>query len=345
MQDKMRICICGGGNVSHAMAGHLAATGYRPDILTRKPERWGRHLTALRPGEEVQGELGCVCSDPGVVARARLIFISVPQFALEALVSSLVPHLHAGQAVILTPGVAEACRFLPLIRATGAEALVLQRVPFICRTECYGQRVHLLGGRPTNGLYAACDAAYATYAPIVERLFGARVVRIESQLSFLLSISNPILHPSRLLELFEHYKPGRVYDHQFLFYHEWGDRASELYLAADEELQAICRACGDVAAQRELISGRVYYESADAAALTAKIRSIAAFAPILTPMLQVPGGWVPDFGSRYFTEDIPYGTRPIVAFAEKLGVSTPTLRSFVDFGEKWIGYNATQMPD
>ncbi len=333
----MRICICGGGNVAHAMAGQLATHGHRPNILTRKPQAWGCSLTALRPEGATTGALGVVSSQSSVVADCELIFISVPQFALEQVVGDMLPYLHAGQAVVFTPGVAEALHYLAPIAATGAEPLILQRVPFICRTEQYGHSVYLLGGRPSNGLYACDDASYAAYAPVVESLFEACIVRIESPLSFLLSISNPILHPSRLLALFEDYEPGMVYDHQFLFYHEWNDRASELYLAADDELQAICRACGDEAAQREIIPGRVYYESPDAAALTAKIRSIPAFAPILTPMVQVPGGWVPDFASRYFTEDIPYGTRPIVEYAEKLGINTPTLRAFVRFGEKWIG--------
>ncbi len=333
----MRICICGGGNVAHAMAGHLAAMGMRPDVLTRKPPCWGGSLLAMRPDGEQRGELGVVSSDPALAAASDIIFLSVPQFALAGVVGGLCPYLHEGQALVMVPGVAEAAKCVPPVAATGAEALVLQRVPFICRTGRYGHSVHLLGGRPSNGLYAHSEEGYARYAPVVEALFGARIHRVQSLVSYLFSISNPILHPARLLSLFEDYATGKVYGHQFLFYREWNDRASELYLKADDELLAICRACPDEAARREFVPGRAYYESPNAEALTAKIRSIPAFSHILTPMLEVPGGWVPDFASRYFTEDIPFGTRPMVDYARQLGVATPTLDSFVAFGKRWMG--------
>ncbi len=338
----MRICICGGGNVSHAMAGHLAAAGHRPNILTRRPQEWGRELVTLHPDGQTTGALGTISTAPAIVAESQLIIISVPQFALKQVVHDMLPHLHEGQRVILTPGTAEATKYLSPIQSTGAEVLILQRVPFISRTEHYGHSVRLLGGRSSNGLYTPHTKSHTTCAPMVEALFGARVFRVESPLSFLLSPSNPILHPARLLDLFGDYHPGIVYDHHFFFYREWNDRASELYLAADDELQAICQASGDEAAQRDFIPGRTYYESANAAALTAKIRSIPAFANILTPMRQAPGGWVPDFASRYFTEDIPYGTQPIVDLAEKLGVHAPTLRAFVDFGQQMACYNHQQ---
>ena len=52
-----------------------------------------------------------------------------------------------------------------------------------------------------------------------------------------------------------------------------------------------------------------YYESTDVSSLTRKIRSINAFHGILAPMRQIPEGYVPDFTSRYFTEDFPFGLR------------------------------------
>lgn len=58
-----------------------------------------------------------------------------------------------------------------------------------------------------------------------------------------------------------------------------------------------------------------YYKSTDAALLTRKIKSIPAFQTITSPMKQVEGGWVADFGSRYFSEDFPYGLRWIKQLA------------------------------
>ena len=75
-----------------------------------------------------------------------------------------------------------------------------------------------------------------------------------------------------------------------------------------------------------------YYESYDAASLTHKISNIAAFQTITSPMKDVEGGWIPDFESRYFTEDFPYGLQFIKNLAVKHGVATPTIDLILNWG-------------
>ena len=75
-----------------------------------------------------------------------------------------------------------------------------------------------------------------------------------------------------------------------------------------------------------------YYESHDAASLTRKLRSIEAFKGIRSPMLQVAEGYVPDFQSRYFTEDFPYGLRIIQQQARRHHVATPVIDRVMDWG-------------
>ena len=38
--QKYNICICGGGNISHALAGNLSYNGHSVNILTRRPGEW-----------------------------------------------------------------------------------------------------------------------------------------------------------------------------------------------------------------------------------------------------------------------------------------------------------------
>ena len=41
----MKICICGGGNLGHVVAGFVAAQGqYEVCVLTRQPERWSQNI-------------------------------------------------------------------------------------------------------------------------------------------------------------------------------------------------------------------------------------------------------------------------------------------------------------
>ena len=75
-----------------------------------------------------------------------------------------------------------------------------------------------------------------------------------------------------------------------------------------------------------------YYESHDASSLTDKISSIVAFTDIASPMKEVDGGWIPDFESRYFTEDFPYGLKIIVDLAREKNINTPILNKVFEWG-------------
>ena len=84
-----------------------------------------------------------------------------------------------------------------------------------------------------------------------------------------------------------------------------------------------------------------YYESYDAQSLTNKLRSIPAFAGISSPMIKLPDnqGYIPDFNSRYFTEDIPYGMRYIVEVANNVKVEVPLIKKIYLWGVSRINSN------
>jgi hypothetical protein len=123
---------------------------------------------------------------------------------------------------------------------------------------------------------------------------------------------------------------GVVYPEQELFYEQWTDEASQLLMAMDNEffglLSVLPVSKGSIPTILE------YYESKDAASLTLKLQNIEAFKGILSPMKQVEGGFIPDFNSRYFTEDFPYGLRIIRNLAQKHHVNTPTIDRILEWG-------------
>ncbi len=65
--------------------------------------------------------------------------------------------------------------------------------------------------------------------------------------------------------------------------------------------------------------------------LTQKIRSIPSFRGIEAPYcLDGENLYVPDLASRYFTEDVAYGTVRIQRLARQARVATPTIDMFVE---------------
>ena len=68
--------------------------------------------------------------------------------------------------------------------------------------------------------------------------------------------------------------------------------------------------------------------------MTAKIRSITAFQGIKTPLLSTERGFIPDFQSRYFLEDFPYGLCIIKGLCEIVRLDTPSIDKILKWFQK-----------
>ena len=122
---------------------------------------------------------------------------------------------------------------------------------------------------------------------------------------------------------------GIYYPKQSFFYEDWTIEAAQLYIDMDNEFQALLR-------KLDVKEGAIppvleYYESYDAESLCNKIRSIAAFKGIKSPMIKTPNGWIPDTHSRYFTEDFGYGLK----FIYQLNIEKKLISQNINHVYKW----------
>ena len=163
-----------------------------------------------------------------------------------------------------------------------------------------------------------------------------RCEALPGYLNVTLTPSNPILHTTRLKTLFADYRTGKKYSQIPLFYEEWSDESSKCLFACDGEVQNLCRLLGefDLTAVRSL---KEHYESATPEALTQKIRSIASFRGIQTPYVEVEGGYIPDFNSRYFTADFPYGLAILQQIAAFAGAESSAMEEVYGWYEAIVG--------
>lgn len=327
------IGICGGGNLAHAMAGWLGTRGLRVNVLTRKPNQWSKKLSTIFPnGTTHQASLESISSHPKILQDCNLVLVAVPRFAVRDVCLRIKPYLHRGQGLAIVPGTPEIMEMAedPSWNST-VSLMGIYKVPLICRTREYGHSVSILGSRPLNRLWLAPGNNAEHWFSMLESLFDTPMNPLSSPWPFLLTNSNPLLHPSRCMSMFRNYKEGMFYDKQFLFYEEWTKEASELYIQADKELLTICSQCPGMEIGKDIIPVLDYYESKNATELTKKIQTIPAFRGVKAPMVRHKQGWVPDFSSRYFTEDVPFGTAPICCLAKQLNIQVPTLQSFVEW--------------
>lgn len=329
----MKITICGGGNLGHVCAGFLAS---QPDnevsLLTTRPDAWSPTIEVIDPnGKAYHGILSGISSQAqDVIPNAEIVLICLPGFAIHEVLLNIAPHIGpntwVGTVVSNTGFFFEAMKLLPNTQPLFG----FQRVPFISRINEYGHKAELKGYKESLSVAIEQAQDKEIIRSTLEGLFKTPIRLLGSHYEVSLSNSNPLLHTSRLYTMWKDWQPGIVYDKNPEFYSDWTIEASEMYIAMDREFQALLKVLG--VKEGSIPTVLDYYESKDAEFLTKKISSIPAFQGISSPMKQVDGGWIPDFSSRYFLEDFPYGLRFISALMCEKGLNTPNVNTVYTWG-------------
>ena len=346
MYRMKTICICGGGSLGHVIAGWLSSRGKAEvRLLTSRPEAFDGTLSVDTPevschGPEIlEGKLSRWSADPSeVIPGADIVLLCLPGYMIGKTLEKIGPWLNplafVGSVFSSTGFFIEAQKTLPPSQPLWG----FQRVPFIARVGDYGHSAHLLGFKKSLSIAVEnCSGeGKEEFRTMVQEWFETPAELLSNWYEASLTNSNPLLHTSRLYTMFGGENDGRKYDHNVLFYEEWTVEAADLLIRMDEEFFRLL----EVLPVRKGYLPRIldYYESTDAVSLAAKLSSIAGFKGITSPMKPVgtrtdgPVLWEPDFGSRYFTEDFPYGLQLIRGMAHDHGIPVPEIDRVCDWG-------------
>lgn len=313
----MRICICGGGNLGHVTSGMLALDKRNNiSVFTRRPELWSNKLYLKHPdGSTTESILAKVSNSPEeVIPQSDIIIICLPGFAIPSELQTIKPFLEkntiVGAIVSSTGFFFEAHKILP----DTTPLFGFQRVPYISRIIEYGKAAEVKGLKPSLRMAVENIPDKDCFVKKIEGLFNMPVELMDNYYEVSLSNSNPLLHPARLYTMWKDWQPGKEYEEVPGFYEDWNDEASELYIKMDDELQSLLKKLH--IRKGAIIPVLEYYESHDVASLTNKISHIPAFKGIKAPMIKTDSDkYIPDFSSRYFTEDFPFGMKYILQAA------------------------------
>ena len=173
----MNICICGGGNLGHVIAGFVAAKkDYDVSLLTRRPEQWNKTLCIYAPdGKIIEGTLQQIISNAAdVIPQADIVLLCLPGYGIVDTLQTILPYLKpqtpVGSVVSSTGFFFEAMKILP----ETTPLFGFQRVPFIARVEDYGKSAHLLGYKPSLSM-AVERGDSAVLARIIEEMLDTPV--------------------------------------------------------------------------------------------------------------------------------------------------------------------------
>lgn len=335
----MNITIVGAGNVGTQIATHCAEIGHRVTIYGSKPERISKNLTVVNENDEVihQGTIDKATSDTAeAFENAELIFVSMPATLMKSNAEKIEPFAKPGMKICIVPGTGGGeCAFKGCIEK-GATVFGVQRVPSVARLVEYGKTVRAVGYRGEMFVAAIPHSETNTCCKIIESIIGIKTSPLPNYLNITLTPSNPILHTTRLKNLYGDWQEGVVYETVPLFYEDWNNETSELLLKCDDEVQELCRELDkfDLSYVRSL---RIHYESPTAEAMTKKISSITGFKGLTSPTVKVENGFIPDFDSRYFTADFSYGLAILMQITEFVGIKAPNMKETLDWYYGLVG--------
>lgn len=329
----INFCICGGGSLGHVIAGYLGANAdVRVSMLTQRPQLWKNDIEVHTPEQTIiHGHIHTISSNPeDVIPQANIILLCLPGFAIKQQLQLIKPYV---KSTTFVGSVFSSTGFFFNAMEILNEDVPLwgfQRVPFICRTREYGQSANLLGYKSNLNIAVERTDEKEDFRLLIEKLFNTPVSLLNNFYEATLTNSNPLLHTSRLYTMFGASNEGRTFPRMILFYEEWTEEAAQLLIDMDEEFFRLL----EVLPVKPNYLPRIleYYESHDARSLAQKLSSIQGFKGITSPMKQTALGWIPDFASRYFTEDFPYGLHFIWQLAKEKGIATPKIDMVYQWG-------------
>ena len=340
--EKTNIAVIGGGNIGTQFACVCASKGYKVNLYSTKPERFGDTIEMIYEKHIcITGKLHLVSNDLcSVIEDASLIFVTYPAFMFADFARQLSSAIRPGTIIVVLPGTGGAeYAFWDCIKK-GAIIIGLQRVPMVARLEEYGKIVRCEGMRDEL-FYAKIPGTgeIGDFPGFMKMLWGISCTELPNYLCVTLTPSNPILHTTRLRVLFKDYGKGKRYERNPLFYGEWDDESSELLLLCDSELQELLKRLDemDLSSVRSL---RTHYGCDTIEGLTQKLRSIKSLHSLSSPMKKAEDAWIPDFDSRYFKADYAYGLAIIEEFMDIAQCEAPNIRETMDWYRSISGDNA-----
>ncbi|UTW45955.1 NAD/NADP octopine/nopaline dehydrogenase family protein [bacterium SCSIO 12696] len=354
--ENPTVCVIGGGNAAHVLAALLPSR----NISTRVLATFGDEANRMAAGVAEQGHLiaefaahnavaGTITGTPEqisadaaeVIPGSDVLLLPLPSFAYASVLETIKPYLKPGMAIGVTPGQGGFDWVAREVLGDLVDQLVLFAIlpmPFNCRITDYGKRVEVQEFKHNYRVGVLPISATDSIIRLNEKLFG----HTESCGHFLSSTLYPvnaILHPSRLYTLCKDWTPGQVLPENPLFYEGMTSEAAAMMNALNADLMAIGNAL-EAAGKESIKVPHIYdfltryvYED-NSPDLATFFRTSPAYKGFRCPFKEVDGGWEPDFGNRYFSEDIPLGLCVYKGVADLAGVETPAIDTVVTWAQQ-----------
>lgn len=335
----MNVLIAGGGNIGMCLAGEISRVkGYDVTLAASSPQQFENRIIVVDEERGISFRSGMIKVTDDMceaVRDADIILCTYPAHLRRKWILQIQDITKSTAYIGFFPGYGGAEMYCEKLLERGNTIFALQKVPYVARTKERGKTAGLLSRKEKLSVAAIPRENTERAAGILEDMLLIQCECLKNYLAAALTPGNPLLHTSGSFVYLNHYSPGQVFPGQIYYYRNWTDECSGMLLRLSYEMTEICRNLPvDLSEVRSI---REYYEAEDPAALTRKFHSIPSFDPLLLPMAECGDGFVPDFSSRFYVEDIPFGICILRALGMLADVKTPAIDEILQWYYRMTG--------
>lgn len=328
--SRQPVAVLGGGNGGHMMAVDLTDRGY-PVHFYEHPSFEETFRATLAEGAVEAGGIGPSGSFPihrvtmdivQALQDVQWIHVVIPATGHELFFSEMIPHLREGQTVVVWAGDFGSLRLKTLLdeagKGGGITIIETSTLPYGTRLDGSG-KVNLLlvaprvlaGALPASALAGVMDEFRGMFPCIVEATHV---------LAAAFNNPNPMVHP-----------PGSLLNTGRIEYSK-----GDFYMYREGITEAVARVIREIYEESRRVARAfdfemTQYRDADFRT-TASIMGVEFEAPVDTLGVVASIIGPTSLGSRYITEDLPYGLVPRSELGRLAGVPTPVIDGIVSIG-------------
>jgi len=356
------ITICGSGNATHAMIPIIQSNfkgqinlffryQHKVDIFKKLIDE-KRCITAIIGQEKLYGRPDKVSRFPEDVCQdADLILLPLPAFAHEPTISQIAPFLKE-EAIIGTIPARSGFEYstLKILKEANREKVKifgLQTLPWACRTREYASKVEILGTKDVVGLAAYPPETASALSSFLTHLLNLNIAPLPNMLTLSLANIGQIVHPGIMYGLFKGNETRKYKKEEIPLFYQGVTREiaqileeiSKEILILTEELKKRYENIDltNVLSLKEWLITSYKNSIVDKSTLETCFVTNSAYQGLRAPMREVENGYfLPDFQSRYLTEDVPYGLVVTRAIAQLAEVKIPVIDEIILTVSKWM---------
>ncbi|MDE6501602.1 MAG: NAD/NADP octopine/nopaline dehydrogenase family protein [Ruminococcus sp.] len=335
----MNITVLGGGNIGMSLVGEISRIkGYDVTLYTSKPEKFDSRIDVVDDERNMTFKSGVFKSTANLreaVVDADVLLCTLPAFMRKKLIEDITEDIKPTAVLGFVPGYGGAEMYCRNLLDKGVTIFGLQKVPYVSRTKEVGKVAGIMARKTKLYVSAIPCSKTDEIAELLEDMLLIKTQSLKNYMSATLLPGNPLLHTSGSYVYLKDYKKGYHYPEQIYYYQSWVDECSKVICDFSDEMMSICKALPiDLS---EVQSIQEYYESPTPQKLTVKFHTIPSFQPLTLPMIHDEEGFMPDFNSRFYTEDIPFGVCILKGLALIVNVETPTIDAILDWYYRMTG--------